>query len=400
MPRMIYPLLALVFAGCVSIGRPARAEDTAANQPPPLKDPTIVLVRDDAVRGELALTDPQRQSLDELLHRHNRLLLAIRDVGPTGADATAQPGLTAIRAELKKILSEKQRLRMQNLILQAQGYDALGRKDVSAKLKLSPEQQAKLAAAGHDMHARAGELQMSDASQSPEDRAKALARLQAERHRRVLAELDEKQTQLWGRLLGEPFEFAQVRPSPAWAPEFDGIEAWLNSEPLSMESLRGQVVVVHFFAFGCINCIHNYPWYREWHEQLADRGVKIIGIHTPETDAETDNQQLRLSLEKNGLTFPVAIDKDKKAWQAWYNRMWPSVYLIDREGRVRYWWYGELDWEGAGNQNVAREQLELLLAEPTSEAPQSAAASPAVAGKGPDRGAQRARSLASGGRAP
>jgi peroxiredoxin len=190
-----------------------------------------------------------------------------------------------------------------------------------------------------------------------------LKELQADRHQQVLAQLDGRQQTLYGQLLGEPFNFAQVRPSPADAPEFEGINTWLNSEPLTMKSLRGQVVVVHFFAFGCINCIHNYPWYREWQNELADKDVTIIGIHTPETQAETDVEQLRLSLEKHELKFPVAVDADKKMWQAWYNGIWPSVYLIDRQGRVRYWWYGELDWQGAGNQKITRKQIEQLLAE-------------------------------------
>jgi peroxiredoxin len=123
-------------------------------------------------------------------------------------------------------------------------------------------------------------------------------------------------------------------------------------------------VVVHFFAFGCSNCINNYPWYREWHDAFEGQQVVLIGIHTPETQAETDNEQLKLSLAKHGLKFPVAVDKEKKMWQAWYNGIWPSVYLIDKQGRVRNWWYGELDWQGAGGQKIARQQIERLLAEP------------------------------------
>src|SRR5690606_30702067 len=127
--------------------------------------------------------------------------------------------------------------------------------------------------------------------------------------------LDDKQTQKWAAALGEPFDFARVRPSPAAAPEFDdpafaSTEAWLNSPPLTMKSLRGRVVVVHFFAFGCSNCINNYPWYREWHDAFADKPVTIVGIHTPETDGERDPAQLRASMEKHGLKFPVVIDNN------------------------------------------------------------------------------------------
>jgi peroxiredoxin len=96
---------------------------------------------------------------------------------------------------------------------------------------------------------------------------------------------------------------------------------------------------------------------------LQGKGVALIGIHTPETQTEQDNDLLRQALEKYALKFPVAVDKQKKMWQAWYNGIWPSVYIIDKHGRVRYWWYGELDWQGAGNQKVALRQIEQLLAE-------------------------------------
>jgi peroxiredoxin len=342
----------------------AASADEPSTKAPSLTDPTILLLRDGAVRTALACTDQQEKSLDALLKRNNRLLLAIRDVSPTGADDTAKPALKNIRDELKTILTGEQRVRLQGLILQLQGYDSLLRKDVSTRLRLTPEQQQTLAEISTEFRAKAQALQTPTAApRTPEEVQAELELLQADRHKKVLEQLDERQQTLYGQLLGEPFDFAQVSPSPADAPEFEGIKTWLNSDPLTIESLRGQVVVVHFFAFGCINCIHNYPWYREWHDSFAGKDVTIIGIHTPETQAETDVEQLRLSLEKHELKFPVAVDADKKMWQAWYNGIWPSVYLIDRQGRVRYWWYGELDWQGAGNQKIARQQIEQLLAE-------------------------------------
>jgi peroxiredoxin len=365
--------LAAAWLTAASADEPASkpaADKNAAITAPPLADPTILLLRDDAVRAALACTDEQRQSLDALLRKHNRMLLAIRDVGPTGADETAQPALKEIRAELTTLLTAEQRIRLQGLILQAQGYDSLLRKDVATQLKLSLEKQKALAEISADFREQAQTLQTpGDPSRTPDEVQADLKNLQANRHNRVLAQLNAAQQKRYSELLGEPFDFAQVRPSPADAPEFASIEAWLNSPPLTLESLRGQVVVVHFFAFGCINCIHNYPWYREWHDSYTGKGVTIVGIHTPETQAETDNDALRLSLEKHELKFPVAVDKEKKMWQAWYNGIWPSVYLIDRQGRVRYWWYGELDWEGAGNQRIARQQIEQLLAETEATSP-------------------------------
>jgi peroxiredoxin len=347
---------------------PSGAEASAA-QAPKLADPTILLLRDAAVQKELALTAEQAASLDDLFRRHNRLLLAIRDVGPTGADETARPAIKEIGAALKEILTAEQRLRLQGLALQAQGYDSLLRKDVAAKLKLTPEQQQQFAEISADFREQAQSLQRSAASSGSTESLQAdLARLQADRHQRIVAQLDAQQQSRYGELLGEPFDFNQVRSSPADAPEFDGIEAWLNSEQLTMKSLRGRVVVIHFFAFGCSNCINNYPWYREWHDAFQGQDVTLIGIHTPETQTETDNELLRQSLQKHELKFPVAVDKQKKMWTAWYNGIWPSVYLVDRQGRVRYWWYGELNWQGAGGQKIARQRIEQLLAEPADSA--------------------------------
>lgn len=338
---------------------------------PPLTDPTILLIRDDSVRDELACTSEQRKSLDALLHKHNRMLLAIRDVSPSGADATAQPALKEIRGALDELFTKEQKIRLQGITLQAQGYDALLRKDISKAIKLKDEQKEKLGELSTQFRNRLHDLQQSGG----ETLQAELPKLQAERHKDTVAILAPDQQDSYGRLLGEQFDFEKVIKSPAWAPEFLSIEEWINSEPLTMESLKGRVVVVHFFAFGCSNCINNYPWYREWHDAFQGKDVTLIGIHTPETQTEEDNNLLRDSLEQRELKFPVAVDKEKKMWTAWYNNMWPSVYIIDKQGRVRYWWYGELDWQGAGNQRVARKQIEELLAEsPANEKTAQAAA--------------------------
>jgi peroxiredoxin len=226
-------------------------------------------------------------------------------------------------------------------------------------LKLSEEQQTLLADIGVSFHKQVQEAQRNGRN----GLAEKLATFQAERHKQILAVLEDQQEQELGKLLGEPFDFTKVVKSPAWAPEFADIEEWIHSEPLTIESLRGKVVVVHFFAFGCSNCINNFPWYREWHAAFQGQDFALIGIHTPETQAEQDNQALRAALDQHQLKFPVAVDKQKKMWQAWYNGVWPSVYIIDRQGRVRSWWYGELNWQDSGNQRVARQQIEELLAE-------------------------------------
>lgn len=345
----------------LAVGGMAVAEDVVDR--PPSTDPSILLMRDDTVRAELGLGDKQRRELDRLLKQHNRVLLAIRDVSPSGADETAQPALAELREQIAAVLSDEQETRLANLVLQAQGYDAILRDDIATELGLTDKQQRELVAISDEFRAKAQELGSAHGGKTPEQVQQALAKLQKQRQQEVLAILNEPQTTQYAALLGEPFDFSQVRSSPADAPEFEGIDAWLNSEPITMESLRGKVVVVHFFAFGCSNCIQNYPWYKDWQERLVGDDVALIGIHTPETAHEADNESLQASLEEHGLNFPVAQDKQRAMWQAWYNGIWPSVYIVDKRGRVRYWWYGELDWQGAGNQKVAERQIAQLLEE-------------------------------------
>lgn len=353
-------LPAFVLVIGVALTSSVAAEQSAA---PTLTDPTILLLRDDVARDALSLTSEQRTALDKLFLKHNRVLLAIRDVGPTGADATAQPYLAEVRSGVAKILTEPQRLRLQGLVMQAQGYDHLSREDIATALKLTGAQRKKLAEIAADFRAKSQTLQTAGKSRSPQELQADLNQLQAARQKQIVATLEPAQLQLWSQLLGEPFDFTKVGTGPAFAPEFADIEAWLNSSPLTIDSLRGRVVVIHFFAFGCYNCKNNYPWYREWQDAFAGQDVTIIGIHTPETTAEEDNAALQASLDEHGLKFPVAVDKKKTMWTAWYNNIWPAVYIVDKRGRLRFWWYGELDWQGAGNQNIARQQIELLLKE-------------------------------------
>jgi thiol-disulfide isomerase/thioredoxin len=147
------------------------------------------------------------------------------------------------------------------------------------------------------------------------------------------------------------------------APEFAKSTSWLQSEPLTMASLRGRVVVVHFWTFGCISCIHNYPAYKGWQEKYAGKGLTIVGIHTPEFEHEADVKRVRAKAEQNGLKFPIAVDNGGQNWKNWKNRYWPSVYLIDKKGKVRYYWEGELDSKTTKGEHLLRRRIEELLAE-------------------------------------
>ena len=142
-------------------------------------------------------------------------------------------------------------------------------------------------------------------------------------------------------------------------------DEWINSEPLKLSELHGQVVVLHFWTFGCVNCQHNFRTLKAWHTAYSNKGLTMIGVHTPETERERNIENVRKSAEKNGLKYPIVFDKDGRTWKAWNNRWWPSTYLIDKQGFVRYRWDGEFNWKNAKGDAIMRKKIEQLLAEET-----------------------------------
>jgi thiol-disulfide isomerase/thioredoxin len=144
------------------------------------------------------------------------------------------------------------------------------------------------------------------------------------------------------------------------APEFPTGVQWLQSKPLTMASLRGEVVVLHFWTFGCINCIHNYPTYKSWQERYAGKDVKLIGVHTPEFAHEANVASVQREAGRNGLKYPIVIDNDSRIWKSWDNGVWPSIYLIDKKGHIRYHWEGELHLDTAEGRQFASHIDELL----------------------------------------
>ncbi len=142
------------------------------------------------------------------------------------------------------------------------------------------------------------------------------------------------------------------------APDFTGITAWINSHPLTIASLRGKVVLVEFWTFECINCIHVQPYVKAWNERYASAGLVIIGVHTPELSFERDIANVRAAVTQDGLKFPVAFDPTFATWNAYRNSYWPAFYFVDRSGQIRHTHFGEGDY--AGSEQVLRE----LLAQP------------------------------------
>lgn len=155
----------------------------------------------------------------------------------------------------------------------------------------------------------------------------------------------------------------EPQPIDQKAPELTQIDHWINSDGLKLAGLKGKVVVLHFWTFGCINCQHNLPYYNKWQADFAKEDVQIIGVHTPETSDEADSKNVAAQVKKLGIKYPVAVDTESATWKAYQNRFWPSIYLIDKQGQIRYRWDGELEYQDAGGDKLLRAEIKELLAD-------------------------------------
>jgi cytochrome c biogenesis protein CcdA/thiol-disulfide isomerase/thioredoxin len=156
------------------------------------------------------------------------------------------------------------------------------------------------------------------------------------------------------------------------APEFTGIVRWLNTppgRPPSLRALRGRVVLVDFWTYTCINCLRTLGHLRAWDDRYRDAGLSIVGVHTPEFPFERRESNVRDAVAVNRLRYPVALDNDYETWNAWLNQYWPAKYLVDARGRVRYWHYGE------GEYDETERAIRALLAE-AGRAPSAGPAAP------------------------
>jgi cytochrome c biogenesis protein CcdA/thiol-disulfide isomerase/thioredoxin len=129
------------------------------------------------------------------------------------------------------------------------------------------------------------------------------------------------------------------------APEVQGIAQWINSEPLTVRGLRGKVVLIDFWTYSCINCLRTLPHIKAWDRAYRDDGLAIIGVHSPEFAFERVPGNVRTAVRRLGIRYPVALDNDFATWRAYANEYWPAKYLIDRNGRVRYFHFGEGEYD-------------------------------------------------------
>lgn len=146
-------------------------------------------------------------------------------------------------------------------------------------------------------------------------------------------------------------------PDLGLAPELTN-DTWLNVDaPLRLAELRGKVVIVEMWTFGCINCRNVMPSLKDWHSKYADQGLVIIGNHFPEFSYEEDLGNLKNAIAENGIEYAVAQDNDGVTWRAYKNHYWPTLYLIDKQGHIRYVHIGE------GRYKDTEENIKALLEE-------------------------------------
>jgi thiol-disulfide isomerase/thioredoxin len=138
-------------------------------------------------------------------------------------------------------------------------------------------------------------------------------------------------------------------------PNLDGAVAWLNSPPLSCESLRGKVVLVNFWTYSCINSLRELPYMKAWAAKYKDAGLIVIGVHAPEFGFEKQRDNVQNAVRDLKVTYPVAIDSNHRIWDAFNNEYWPADYFIDGNGRIRYHHFGEGDY--VGSERVIQELL-------------------------------------------
>jgi peroxiredoxin len=331
-------------------------------------DPYWVLLHEPAVVEELKLSRDQRTEYTRLLDELDLRFFPLRNKPGREAVAGMTEVLADVQKQLQTLLRAEQQARLNEILYQFLGSHAFVRDDVRARLRYTDSQWKRINEITDETQKSITRLLEDSAdgtAKSAIDRKYQL--LKTDEQKQLMSLLKPEQQAAAKSIFGKPFATSELRKPAFRAPQLIDTGEWINSSGLRPKQLKGKVVVVHFYACGCINCIHNYPSYRQWHDQFKNRDVVLIGIHTPETASERDSTTVRRKAADEKLSFPILIDGKSENWNAWGNSMWPSIYLIDRRGYLRDFWPGELNWQGAEGEKYMRDRIEKLLDEKLSE---------------------------------
>lgn len=347
----------LLIAGLTPNSPPALAVDPYTDG-----DPWWILIHEPAVLEGLDLSERQRESYKKSLDALDLRFFPLRNKSRDEALAGLAKIVADAKTELQQILEPKQDQRLQQIFYWRLGTHSLLESDVAARVRLTDLQRERIQGILEETEESLKGIKQKPANGSPrEPLEKEFKNLKLAEQRKVLQILKSDQQQLFRDLLGTPFDLTPLGQPVFKVPELIDSGEWINSSAVTLAELQGKVVILHFYAFGCSNCIHNYPTYLRWQELYKNKDVVLIGIHTPETAGERESANVRRKAAEANFEFPILIDGKSKNWNAWGNSMWPSVYVIDREGYLRVFWPGELKWQGATGDKYVEDRVERLL---------------------------------------
>lgn len=327
-------------------------------------DPFWVLLHEPAVMKDLNLSSTQRSKYQSLLDELDLQFFPLRNQSAEAGQAGQTRILSEVRQQFQTLLTAEQSERLQQIQWWQLGVGSLLQDDVAKKLEYFGNQQTRLQKTWDDIQQSLAAIEKQVAEGAPrKPLEKKHADTQTKGLKRMLEILTPEQQLAFQNLLGDQFDTSQLGRARYKAPELIDTQQWINSRPLNQADLRGKVVIVHFYACGCINCIHNFPWYRDWEERYRNQNVVMIGIQTPETNFERNFDNVQAKAQEEKLRFPILFDAKSENWNAWGNSMWPTVYVIDQQGYLRNFWAGELKWQGSDGEQFLRERIDALLAE-------------------------------------
>ena len=119
----------------------------------------------------------------------------------------------------------------------------------------------------------------------------------------------------------------------------------LNADDLDLNNITGKVLLLQFWTFGCYNCVNTLPYMEVWYDELSDKEIEFISIHTPEFGYEKKEENVKAAIQKYHIKYPVLLDNNYSIWKAFSNRWWPHFFLIDKQGRIRYNFVGEGNYD-------------------------------------------------------
>lgn len=341
------------------------AQSTPAAEPVALQPVALQMLRNDFVFDDLKLSSEEKRKVQAVLDRVDGDWWRSRNQQDARRIATVAQLTAQVKSELKGFLSTESFSRFQQLERQALGTRMFLADDVASTLGLSPATVQKMTTIVHDTTAKVAEIRKRAQAGESTELLDAEQKTLAKKEQAAIVELlTQEQKNRMGELTGTPFPFAQIKRNLPRAPELTQTpEQWLQGTPTSLADLRGKVVAVHFYAYQCINCQRNLPQYSAWHKDYADQGLVVIGIQTPETSNERDPKLVAAAATQEAIKYPVLMDAASENWKQWGTTMWPSVYLIDRQGYIRAWWQGEMNWQGNPGETQMRGYIETLLTE-------------------------------------